>query len=171
MRASVTVVIMVNMLLTMALWTCRLRREVRWLDGELLRTSMGVAPPTASCSCAASWCSSWSRSSPATLLVKSTGRLENYVRVVAELVNVGDGLPQKSDVKYRGVLVGSVDNVVPAADGKPNYVKIDLKSQYAAIDPEHRHRSGGAQQRICGVVGATGRPRARSRDQHRRSHP
>ena len=43
------------------------------------------------------------------LLVKSTGRLENYVRVVADLVNVGDGLPQRSDVKYRGVLVGSVE--------------------------------------------------------------
>src|SRR5262245_11514372 len=70
-----------------------------------------------------------------TLLVKSTGRLENYVRVVAELANVGDGLPQKSDVKYHGVLVGSVDNVVPAADGKPNYVHIDLKSQYAQSIP------------------------------------
>ncbi|HEV7360070.1 MAG TPA: mammalian cell entry protein, partial [Mycobacterium sp.] len=36
------------------------------------------------------------------MVVKSTGRLNDYVRVVADLVNVGDGLPQKSDVKYHG---------------------------------------------------------------------
>ena len=61
------------------------------------------------------------------LLLKSNGELDNYVRVVADLLNVGDGLPQKSDVKYHGVLVGSVDSVVPAANGHPNYVHIDLK--------------------------------------------
>ena len=55
----------------------------------------------------------------AALLVKSTGRLDPYVRVVADLVNVGDGLPQQSDVKYHGVLVGMVDSVTPAADGNP----------------------------------------------------
>jgi ABC-type transporter Mla subunit MlaD len=69
------------------------------------------------------------------MLVKSTGRLNAYVRVVADLVNVGDGLPQKSDVKYHGVLVGMVDGVVPAANGKPNYVHIDLKPEYAASIP------------------------------------
>lgn len=68
----------------------------------------------------------------ALLLAKSTGRLEPDVRVVADLVNVGDGLPQRSDVKYRGVLVGSVDNVIPAADGNPNFVHIDLNREYAA---------------------------------------
>ncbi|GAY16453.1 MlaD family protein [Mycobacterium sp. shizuoka-1] len=69
------------------------------------------------------------------LLLKSTGRLTGYVRVVADLLNVGDGLPQKSDVKYHGVLVGTVDNVVPAADGHPNYVHIDLKPEYAGSIP------------------------------------
>ncbi len=69
------------------------------------------------------------------LLVKSTGRLNDYVRVVADLVNVGDGLPQKSDVKYHGVLVGMVNDVVPAANGKPNYVYIDLKPEYAKSIP------------------------------------
>ncbi|OBK30422.1 mammalian cell entry protein [Mycobacterium asiaticum] len=69
------------------------------------------------------------------LLFKSTGRLNDYVRVVADLVNVGDGLPQKSDVKYHGVLVGMVDDVVPAANGKPNYVHIDLKPEYAKSIP------------------------------------
>ena len=69
------------------------------------------------------------------LLAKSTGRLEDYVQVVADLGNVGDGLPQKSDVKYHGALVGAVDSVVPAANGKPNYVHIDLKSEYAKSIP------------------------------------
>lgn len=69
------------------------------------------------------------------MLVKSTGRLNDYVRVVADLVNVGDGLPRKSDVKYHGVLVGMVNGVVPAALGKPNYVHIDLKEEYAKSIP------------------------------------
>jgi ABC-type transporter Mla subunit MlaD len=69
------------------------------------------------------------------LLVKSTGRLDNYVGVVADILNVGDGLPQKSDVKYHGVLVGSVTDVIPAANGKPNYVHIDLKAAYAPTIP------------------------------------
>jgi ABC-type transporter Mla subunit MlaD len=69
------------------------------------------------------------------LLAKSNGKLDNYVRVVADLLNVGDGLPQKSDVKYHGVLVGAVDNVIPAANGHPNYVHIDLKPEYAGSIP------------------------------------
>lgn len=69
------------------------------------------------------------------LLLKSTGRLDHYIRVVAELVNVGDGLPARSDVKYHGLLVGAVDNVVPATYGKPNYVHINLKPEYAKDIP------------------------------------
>lgn len=65
------------------------------------------------------------------LLLKSTGRLNDYVRVIAELTNVGDGLPARSDVKYHGLLVGAVDNVVPAAYGKPNFVHINLKPEFA----------------------------------------
>ena len=49
----------------------------------------------------------------AILLIKSTGRLDQYVRVVADLINVGDGLPQRSDVKYHGVLVGMVEGRHP----------------------------------------------------------
>lgn len=71
----------------------------------------------------------------AAMLLKSTGRLNDYVRVIADLVNVGDGLPQKSDVKYHGVLVGMVDDVVPASNGKPNYVHIDLKPEFAKSIP------------------------------------
>ncbi|MGA7051623.1 MAG: MCE family protein [Mycobacterium sp.] len=69
------------------------------------------------------------------LLFKSTGRLDKYVPVVADLGNVGDGLPQKSDVKYHGVLVGTVNSVVPAAHGKPNYVHIELQPEYAQSIP------------------------------------
>ncbi len=69
------------------------------------------------------------------LLFKSTGRLNEYVKVVADLFNVGDGLPEKSDVKYHGVLVGTVNSVVPAAYGQPNYVRIDLKPEYAPSIP------------------------------------
>lgn len=72
----------------------------------------------------------------ATLLVKATGRLDPYVRVVAALVNVGDGLPQRSDVKYHGVLVGMVNGVTPAAHGKPNYVELDLDPAYARSIPD-----------------------------------
>ncbi|KUH64440.1 mammalian cell entry protein [Mycolicibacterium novocastrense] len=70
-----------------------------------------------------------------TLLVKATGRLDPFVRVVANLVNVGDGLPQRSDVKYHGVLVGAVDSVTPAAHGNPNYVHINLDPHYARSIP------------------------------------
>src|SRR5690606_33442374 len=48
---------------------------------------------------------------------------------------VGDGLPTRSDVKYRGVLVGSVREVVPATDGGPNIVRIDLTPGHAAGIP------------------------------------
>ncbi|OBH19555.1 MlaD family protein [Mycolicibacter sinensis] len=69
------------------------------------------------------------------LLAKSTGMLNNYVRVVADLINVGDGLPAQSDVKYHGLLVGSVTDVIPAAYGQPNYVHINLKPGYAKDIP------------------------------------
>lgn len=71
----------------------------------------------------------------ATMLLKSAGRLDDYLRVVADLTNVGDGLPQKSDVKYHGVLVGEVDDVTPATGNKPNFVHINLKPQYAKAIP------------------------------------
>lgn len=69
------------------------------------------------------------------LLIKATGRLDPRVRVVAALVNVGDGLPQRSDVKYHGVLVGMVNAVTPAAHGEPNYVHIDLDPAYVDSIP------------------------------------
>src|SRR5690625_1597971 len=67
----------------------------------------------------------------ALLIAKSRGVLDPFVRVRAELVNVGDGLPQKSDVKFRGGLVGFVDHVQPAAAGQVNVVKLNIKPHYA----------------------------------------
>lgn len=72
-----------------------------------------------------------------TLLVfKSQGRLENYTRVTADLKNVGDGLPARSDVRYHGLLVGTTADVTPAAYGKPNFVDLDLEGQYAKDIPK-----------------------------------
>ena len=70
------------------------------------------------------------------LVAKSTGRLEGFTRVVADLTNVGDGLPTRSDVRYHGLIVGSVNNVVPASFGKhDNLVNIDLVSEHAPNIP------------------------------------
>lgn len=70
------------------------------------------------------------------LVGKSTGRLESYTRIVANLTNVGDGLPSRSDVRYHGLLVGTVNDVVPAGFGKPNYVHIDISKDYAPAIPK-----------------------------------
>lgn len=72
----------------------------------------------------------------ALMVAKSKGKLSDAVHVSAELVNVGDGLPAKSDVKFRGVLVGFVSDVVPAGTGQSNIVRIDLKPEYAASIPD-----------------------------------
>jgi phospholipid/cholesterol/gamma-HCH transport system substrate-binding protein len=68
-------------------------------------------------------------------IAKSKGDLDRIVQVTAELVNVGDGLPQKSDVKFRGVLVGQVADVITATVGQPNVVHIHLKPEYARDIP------------------------------------
>ncbi|MDO3333935.1 MlaD family protein [Mycobacteroides abscessus] len=70
------------------------------------------------------------------LIAKSRGVLDPFVRVSAALVNVGDGLPQKSDVKFRGVLVGFVDSVQPAEAGQANIVNLNVKPQFAAGIPD-----------------------------------
>ena len=69
------------------------------------------------------------------MVAKSQGALDSFVRVSTKLVNVGDGLPEKSDVKFRGVLVGFVSGVVPSQGGRPNVVSLNLKPQYAGGIP------------------------------------
>lgn len=69
-------------------------------------------------------------------IAKSKGDLDKIVTVNAALVNVGDGLPEKSDVKYQGVLVGQVADVTAAAAaGQPNTVHINLIPDYAGSIP------------------------------------
>jgi virulence factor Mce-like protein len=68
-------------------------------------------------------------------VAKSKGTFDNLVRVDVELVNIGDGLPEHSDVKFRSVLVGSVSDVTPSRQGRPNSVHVDLKPEYAAGIP------------------------------------
>ena len=66
---------------------------------------------------------------------KSEGKLQNLVRVDIELVNIGDGLPARSDVKFRGVLVGSVSDITPSRFGRPNLVHADIQPEYASGIP------------------------------------
>ncbi|MBY8859966.1 MCE family protein [Nocardia sp. CA2R105] len=69
------------------------------------------------------------------MIARSEGVFNKSVQVTADLVNVGDGLPSKSDVKYEGVLVGMVDSVTPSTDGGPNHVHISLLPQYSSGIP------------------------------------
>ena len=62
----------------------------------------------------------------ALMIAKYQGRLDPIVRVTAELTNVGDGLPAKSDVKFRGVLVGFVGlYLLGSLSGSPQWL-LDL---------------------------------------------
>lgn len=70
-------------------------------------------------------------------IMKSEGMLDRIVRVSAELVNVGDGLPAKSDVKFRGVLVGEVAEVELTEKSRPNFVRIHLKPHHASGIPDN----------------------------------
>ncbi|MUL47421.1 MCE family protein [Mycobacterium sp. CBMA293] len=71
----------------------------------------------------------------ALMVAKSQGLLDNLVRVDIKLMNIGDGLPTRSDVKFRGVLVGTVSGVVPSEQGQPNVVHANLEPRYAARIP------------------------------------
>ena len=106
---------------------------MRW---RIPLTWTGAARPIGSCSCcglAVLVVAAIDHRGPAGQVQRASST--TYVRVVADLVNVGDGLPQKSDVKYHGVLVGAVDSVIPAANGDPNFVHIDLNPEYAGSIP------------------------------------
>ncbi|MGW0021055.1 MlaD family protein [Rhodococcus sp. NPDC003382] len=72
----------------------------------------------------------------AVLLLRSTGSLDDRVAVTALLPDVGDGIPAKSDVKFRGLVVGIVTGVEPGRDGRPNEVSILLEPHDAQGIPE-----------------------------------
>lgn len=75
--------------------------------------------------------------SVAVVVAKAGGRFTETVDVTATLSEIGDGLPVRSDVKFRGVLVGEVDSVVrPDADAAI-LVRIALKPEHASSVPSN----------------------------------
>ncbi|WP_299577215.1 MlaD family protein [uncultured Williamsia sp.] len=69
------------------------------------------------------------------LISLSEGTLRSDVPVRAMMTNLGDGLPAKADVKYQGVLVGSVSGVTSGPRGGTDVVDIDLDPTYARSVP------------------------------------
>lgn len=69
------------------------------------------------------------------LMLRYQGFFKDKVDVVADLTTTGDGLPSNADVKYRGVLVGTVHDVSVAAKGELQNVNIELNPQYASSIP------------------------------------
>ncbi|MFD3510027.1 MCE family protein [Nocardia sp. NPDC058666] len=69
------------------------------------------------------------------ILVFLMARYEGYfvpkTKVVASLGTTGDGLPSEADVKFRGVLVGTVDGVDVQQQGAIQNVRINLKPEFA----------------------------------------
>ena len=65
------------------------------------------------------------------MIAVSRGAFRKTVAVTALMADVGDGLPPKSDVKFQGVRVGEVTAVTSAPTAGMNYVRIQLRPQYA----------------------------------------
>lgn len=68
-------------------------------------------------------------------IAKLGGRFDRTVPVTAVLADVGDGLPPRSDVKFRGLLVGEVASVTPGTGGGANRVDVALKPEFAGGIP------------------------------------
>ncbi|KIA61714.1 MlaD family protein [Nocardia vulneris] len=71
------------------------------------------------------------------LMGRYTGYFVDKVNVVANLTTTGDGLPEKADVKFRGVLVGEVSDVEVAAKGELQKVQIEMKPEFAKGVPSN----------------------------------
>ncbi|WP_225731344.1 MULTISPECIES: MlaD family protein [unclassified Nocardia] len=69
------------------------------------------------------------------LMGRYTGSFGSKIAVVAQLTNVGDGLPQGSAVKFRGMQIGEVTDVSVAAVGTEQSVHIDLDPEFAGKIP------------------------------------
>src|SRR5690606_34556220 len=69
------------------------------------------------------------------LALRYTGYFEDKVAVHAELTSTGDGLPQRADVKFRGMVVGRVDAVEVVAKGQRQRVDIHLRPDAARTIP------------------------------------
>ncbi|MFI5714308.1 MCE family protein [Nocardia sp. NPDC051750] len=69
--------------------------------------------------------------------LRYTGRFEDAVPVRAVLTSTGDGLPERADVKFRGMVVGAVSAVDVVAAGKRQQVRIDLDARIAPTIPDN----------------------------------
>lgn len=64
------------------------------------------------------------------LAMRYRGDFEEKLPVTALLTTTGDGLPANADVKYRGVLVGTVADVEVAAQGEIQRVHINMDPKF-----------------------------------------
>ncbi|MGW4635263.1 MlaD family protein [Nocardia sp. NPDC004415] len=71
----------------------------------------------------------------ALLGLRSAGRFEDTVTVTAVLTGTGDGLPARADVRFRGLLVGTVSAVEIAGKGVRQRVELRLEPAAAAAIP------------------------------------
>lgn len=71
----------------------------------------------------------------AAMISLSEGTFQDRITVTAEMSDLGDGLPAKSDVKYDGLLVGSVTDVTPSATSGFNDVTLKLDPAFASSIP------------------------------------
>ncbi|MFE3260288.1 MCE family protein [Nocardia sp. NPDC059091] len=69
------------------------------------------------------------------LAMRYNGRYEDKVAVTAELTSTGDGLPDHADVKFRGMVVGRVEEVSVVAKGERQRAALVLKPQVAGTIP------------------------------------
>ncbi|MGW5112085.1 MCE family protein [Nocardia sp. NPDC004123] len=69
------------------------------------------------------------------LAMRYNGRFEDKVAVTAELTSTGDGLPGHADVKFRGMVVGRVEEVSVVAKGERQRAALALKPQVAGTIP------------------------------------
>ena len=94
MRAAIVVVVVVNMLLTMAMFSLDSGARFRWLMAKVFDIS-GRGPSNRRLLIAGVLMIVASVVVATLLVFKSQGRLENYTRVTAAMKNVGDGLPSR----------------------------------------------------------------------------
>ncbi|MEV0359961.1 MCE family protein [Nocardia sp. NPDC050697] len=71
----------------------------------------------------------------ALLALRYEGYFEKKVPVTAMLTSTGDGLPARADVKFRGMVVGTVDAVQVVARGQSQQAQIHLKPEIAGTIP------------------------------------
>ncbi|MFC8042118.1 MCE family protein [Nocardia sp. NPDC057353] len=69
------------------------------------------------------------------LALRYEGYFEKKVPVTALLTSTGDGLPARADVKFRGMVVGTVDAVEVVARGQSQRAQIHLKPEIAGTIP------------------------------------